>query len=214
MPSGSSLGANAAGNVTTLSETFGVDTEIATAGVDSVTYVRSDVWRIGTQDSIDDYSVNTLESNGTVGTPAATQTPHPVFGTEFTFQTPIPDGTNLVVSRVDAAGNISGELVILEDNATNAGTIDHAGLAGFDIQSLNLDYGNDTNLTLTEAQIRAMSGSTDTLAIQGGTDDQVTVAGASNTGQTQQIDGQTYNVYTIGNDGTTLLIDQDVTVII
>ena len=205
---------DAAGNVTTLSESFGVDTEIATAGVDSVTYIRSDVGRIGTQDSIDDYSVNTLESNGTVGTPAATQTTHPVFGTEFTFQTPIPDGTNLVVSRTDSAGNTSGELVILEDNATNAGTIDHAGLAGFDIQSLNLDYGNDTNLTLTEAQIRAMSGSTDTLAIQGGTDDQVTVAGASNTGQTQQIDGQTYNVYTIGNDGTTLLIDQDVTVII
>ena len=54
----------------------------------------------------------------------------------------------------------------------------------------------------------------DTLTIHGGADDTVTVAGASNTGVTQQIDGQTYNVYTMGNDGATLVIEQDINVII
>ncbi len=138
---------------------------------------------------------------------------HPILGTEFTFTSAVSDGTNLVVSRVDDAGNTSATLVVLEDGAGNATTIGHAGLNGFDIQALNLDYGENTNLTLNEAQIKALSGSTDTLTIHGGSDDTVTVSGAVNSGSTT-IDGQTYNVYTIGNDGATLVIEQDINVII
>ena len=59
-----------------------------------------------------------------------------------------------------------------------------------------------------------VNGEADTLTIHGGNDDTVTVSGAVNTDNTQTIDGQTYNVYTIGNDGATLVIDQDVNVII
>jgi len=199
-----------AGNTSTLTETFAVDTEVATPDVDSVTFSRSDVRRISTEDALDNYEVNTLESNGTVGTPAATVSSDPTFGTEFTFNTPIPNGTNLMVSREDSAGNASSTLVVMEDSATS---ISHAGLAGFDIQALNLEYSADSDLVLTEADIKALSGSTDTVTIHGGIDDQITVAGAQNTGTTQ-IDGQTYNVYTLGNDGVTLVIEQDVTVII
>jgi len=203
-----------AGNVTSVSESFGVDTEVDTPDVDSVTFVGQDVGRIGTLDVTDSYTVNTLESNGTVDTPSATVTTHPVFGTEYTFDQSVPDGTNLVVSRSDDAGNTSSTLVVLEDGAGNATTVGHAGLAGFDIDALNLDYGDSTSLVLTEAQIRAMSDNSDTLTIHGGSDDSVTISGATNTGETRQIDGNTYNVYTLGNDGATLVVEQDITVII
>ena len=203
-----------AGNIATTTESFDVDTEVDNPSVDSVTFVGADVGRIGTQDVLDSYTVNTLETDGSVGSPDSTISTHPVFGTEFTFNTPISDGTNLVVSREDAAGNESSTLVVLEDGAGNTTTIDHAGLGSFDIQALNLDYGDTVGLVLTEAQIQSLSGSSDTLTIHGGSDDTLTVTGATSTGQTEQIDGQTYNVYTIGDDGTTLVIEQDITVII
>lgn len=205
---------DAVGNVTTLSETVNVDTEVANPNVDSVTFVGSEVWRIGTQEVLDSYSVNTLDSNGTVATPASTQSTHPFFGTEFIFDAAIPDGTNLIVTREDGAGNQSSTMVVLEDGAGNATTVDNAGLSGFDIQKLNLDYGADTGLVLTEAQIKALSNSSDTLTVQGGADDSVTVAGAVSTGEVRQINGQSFDVYTIGDDGTTLVIEQDIQVII
>ncbi|KMW60311.1 T1SS secreted agglutinin RTX [Candidatus Rhodobacter oscarellae] len=200
-----------AGNIATVAETFGVDTEISTPGVDAVTFSGDDVRRISTEDTVDNYAVSSLNSDGSVSAPAATISSDPTFGTEFTFDTPIPDGTNLVVTRNDDAGNNASTLLVLEDDATS---ISHPGTGSFDIAALNLDYGEDTSLVLTEAQIRSMSDATDELTIHGGTDDTITVSGAVNTGTTREIDGQTYNIYTIGSDGATLVVEQDVNVII
>ena len=138
-------------------------------------------------------------------------------GTEFTFDTPISDGTHLVVSSEDGAGNSSSTLLVLEDNATEVGSTGHAGLSQFNIDALNLDYAADVNLTLTEADINALSDDSNSLTIHGGSvddNDTVTITGATDTGTTQTIDGQTYDVYTIGDDGTTLVIEDDINVII
>ena len=204
---------DAAGNIATVSDTFDIDTLIDTPDIASVTFAGGDVRRISTDLTGDDFTINTLAGDGTVGAPAATETTDPVFGNEYTFASPISDGTHLVVSSADAAGNKSGTLVVLEDNATNATTIENAGLAQFDIQSLNLDYAVDTSLTLSETQIKAMSGTTDTLLVNGGTDDTINLAGAVKSAS-QTIDGQNYDVYTIGSDGATLVVEQDVNVII
>ncbi len=204
---------DAAGNATTLTETFAVDTEITSPTVDSVTFAGTDVWRIGTQDADGDYTVNTLDANGSVGTPSSTVTQHPALGTEFTFNSAVPDGTNLVVSRTDGAGNSSATLLVLEDGATATTTIGHTGLSGFDVQTLNLEYGDGTNLSLTETDIRDLSNSSDTLTIHGGADDTVTISGATNTGTQQVIDGQIYEVYTLGGDAT-VIIEQDINVVI
>ncbi|MEL7117661.1 MAG: Ig-like domain-containing protein, partial [Pseudomonadota bacterium] len=203
-----------AGNSETVTETFAVDTEIADPSVTSATMTGSGLRRFGTDDTIDSYSVNALDPSGNVTTPAATVDQDPTFGTEFTFTTPIPDGTNLVVTRTDTAGNSASTLVVNEDNATTASTIGNSGIGQFDISSLNLEYNGDSSLVLTEAQIKALSDSSDTLTIRGKSDDTVTVTGAVDTGNTQVIDGETYNVYTIGSDGATLVIDEDVNVII
>jgi hypothetical protein len=203
-----------AGNTDTVSDTFQVDTVIDTPEVDSVTFSGSDVRRISTDGSPDSFVVNSLETDGTIASPAYTQSSDPVFGTEYTFNTPVSSGTHLVVSSADSSGNASGTLVVLEDSATNAGTIDNAGLARFDIQSLNLDYAADANLTLTEAQIQQLSGTSDTLTISGGTDDSITLSNATKTTETRDIDGETYEVYTIGDDGAMVVVDQDINVII
>lgn len=204
---------DAAGNSRSITETFSVDTEYTTPDVDSVTFSSGDVRRISAEGVTDSYSVSALESGGTITTPAATVAQDPVFGTEFTFSTPVPDGTHLMVTSEDTAGNASSTLVILEDNAVNSGTMDHAGLSQFNVDALNLDYAADVSLNLTEADIKALSGNSDTLTVHGGADDTLTVTGAAAAG-TQLVDGQIYNVYTVGTDGTTLLVDQDVNVLI
>ena len=140
--------------------------------------------------------------------------PTPDLVINFPVSFDVDTETDVSLTCTDDAGNTSSTLVVLEDNATNASTVDHAGLGNFDISALNLDYGNDTNLVLTEAQIKAMSSATDELTVHGGADDTLTVSGAVDTGQTRMIDGQTYNVYTIGNDGATLIVDHEVNVII
>lgn len=203
-----------AGNTETLQDTFQVDTEVDTPEVDSVTFSGQDVRRFSTENSADDYLVNTLESNGAVGDPNYVQASDPVFGTEFTFASPVSDGTHLVISSSDAAGNSSGTLLVLEDNATNAGTVENTGLAGFDISALNLEYAEDTDLSLSEAQILAMSDTSDELTVHGGADDTLNVSGAIKTGDTRDIDGQTYDVYTVGDSGATLIVEQDINVII
>ena len=208
------IATDGAGNTATLSETFNVDTEVDTPDVDAVTFVGADVGRVSATGDFENFSVNTLSTDGTIGSPGYTTSTHPVFGTEFTFDTPVSDGTHLVVNAVDDAGNQSSTLLVLDDNATNAGIIGNAGLAEFDIHALNLEYASDTSLTLTESQIQDLSGSSDTLTIHGGADDTVTIDGATHTSGTQVIDGQTYNVYTVGDSGTTLIIEQDINVII
>ncbi|MEM6589111.1 MAG: Ig-like domain-containing protein [Pseudomonadota bacterium] len=203
-----------AGNTTTTTNTVQVDTEVDTPNVDAVTFVGADVGRISLDNVVDNFEVGTLAGDGTEGAPSNTQSVDPVFGTEFTFTPVIPDGTHLVVSSSDAAGNASGTLVVLEDNATNTTTIDQAVGSSFDIQGLNLEYAADTNLTLNEAQIMQLSGTSDVLQVQGGADDTLTLTNATKQAQTQTIDNTVYDVYTVGNSGAVVVVEQEVNVII
>ncbi|MDE4063682.1 Ig-like domain-containing protein [Phaeobacter gallaeciensis] len=202
-----------AGNVQSLTESFAVDTSYTTPDVDAVTFSSSDVRRISTEGVTDSYTVDALNNDGSVTAPTASVDQDPVFGTEFTFSTPVSDGTHLVITSEDSAQNASSTLVVLEDNASNSGALDHAGLPQFNIDALNLDYASDVSLSLTEADIKALSGNSDTLTVHGGADDTLTVANASAAG-VEAVDGQIYNVYTVGDDGTKLLVDQDVNVLI
>ncbi|WP_166418578.1 Ig-like domain-containing protein [Cochlodiniinecator piscidefendens] len=205
---------DAAGNSRSISDTFAVDTAIDTPDVEAVTFFGATVGGIVVDSSSDAFSVSQLNANGTVENPTFTQSSLGNLGTQFTFNSPVPDGTHLVISSEDAAGNRSGTLLVLEDNATNANTLNNAGLSNFDIGAINLDYADQANLVLTENQIMEMSGSSDTLMVHGGNDDTLTVAGATRTLEVRQIDGQSYDVYTIGSDGATLVVEQDINVII
>lgn len=208
-----------AGNVATSTDdlstqlTFTVDTEFntpvitgtGTDGVDNLT-------NISVQDTGDTFTVNTLNANGTA--PSASHTSFD-FGSSIllNFGSSIPDGTNLVVTSEDASGNESSTVVMFEDNATQTSVLNHASISNFNVDRLNLEFADQVNLTLTEEDINNLSGNGDTLTILGGADDTVTITGAVAAG-TETVNGETFDVYTIGDGDTRLLIEDDVNVII
>ena len=209
---------DAAGNTTVLSPdtplSITIDTEVdtpaitgtGTDGDDNLTSISVD------ETSGENFTVNTLEADGTA--PEATATAFDVgSNTMLAFDDAVADGTNLVVTSEDAAGNQSSVMVMFEDNATETSVLNHSGAAEFNVDTLNLEFADQVNLTLTEADINALSGNSDTLTIRGNSDDTVTVTGATSDG-TREVDGETFDVYTIGDDGTTLLVEEDVQVVI
>ncbi|WIY27461.1 Ig-like domain-containing protein [Parasedimentitalea psychrophila] len=205
---------DAAGNTYTTTAPLAVDT-LADPTLKNVTFNDDNVDAIKILGDIDTYTVNTLDGSGTIGSPPATQS---IEGsdTRFLFGTAIPDGTHLVVTGSDAAGNSASTLLILENGASNGTTIANSGLSQFDIEALDLGYSTDVTLTLNEADVKALSSNSDTLTIHGGdTDtDTVTLVNGVDTGVDQTIDGDIYSVYTIGSDGVTLMIEDDITVVI
>ena len=126
----------------------------------------------------------------------------------------VQDGSNLVVSATDDAGNTSSTFMALDDPASS--DIDmtsvNSGLSGLEIEAIDLTFAEDTNLTLSLDQIEAFAEHSDTLAIHGGDDDTVTITGATNTGQSVTENGETYDVYTMGDHS--VLIDDDVNTVI
>ncbi len=204
-----------AGNSASTATTFLIDTEIVYPVVDAVTFSDDNVKTLSLSTEDDqDHTITALNTDGSSGELSTTEFS---LGAHQTFVALTPsasDGTHLVVSSTDAVGNQSDALLVLDDNMTNAGTLDHTALAGFNIEGIELDYASDTSLTLTETQVRELSDTSDSLTIHGVSDDQVTLENATKTSQTVDIEGEAYDVYTVGDDGVTLIIDQDIDVVI
>ncbi|MBO9465812.1 hypothetical protein J7443_11270 [Tropicibacter sp. R15_0] len=126
------------------------------------------------------------------------------------LQTPVSDGSLLVLGSTDDAGNMSSSLLVTEDSSDTLTMTDAlaSAVSGFNVEAIDLNFAEDTNLTITEDQLAALSANTDTLVVRGGADDSVTITGAQSAG-THTEGGETFNVYTLGD--TTLLIDDDIT---
>ncbi|MGX0902858.1 hypothetical protein ACSSV8_001423 [Roseovarius sp. MBR-79] len=123
----------------------------------------------------------------------------------------IPDGSQLVVTATDAGGNAASTYVVLDETATQVVNIANPNLGAFNIETIDLRFGDQAQLTLTEAQIRALSENGDTVLVQGGADDRVTITGAQAQGATT-VDGQSFDIYTLGNDAT-VVVDSDIQVV-
>lgn len=201
------------GNTDTLTETFEIDTTFEAPIIDQITSDASTeaVTALAIEGVGGTHTVSALEGDGTATTLSVTETE--IGGATWQFLAdPVPDGTDLVVTNVDALNNTSSTLLVLEDNATTASTLDHAALAGFNIDELDFATTANVQLELDEATINALSENSDTLTIHSGdNDDSVTVTDATLSG-TRNVGGEAYNVYTVGDDGTTLVVDQDITV--
>lgn len=197
-----------AGNTQTLTETFSVDTTYDAPDIGDVISTGTAVSGFFSDDFEAGDTAHELTSAGGVADVTGTETDIGNGKTLFDFDNDVPDGSHLVVNRVDDAGNSSGTLVVLDDGA-DASVLGHAGMAQFNIDELNLVHADSVDLTLTEADINALSGNSDTLTVHGGADDKLTITDVTEV-STQTINNETYNVYTIGTDGTTLLVDEDV----
>ncbi|WP_284314044.1 Ig-like domain-containing protein [Pseudomonas aeruginosa] len=89
----------------------------------------------------------------------------------------------------------------LDYNAVGVGTLSN-------LERIGLGKGDSGSvLTLTAAEVDAITDANNTLQITGENNDTLNVVGAVNTGTTQLINGITYDVYTFGS--TTLLIEDN-----
>ena len=123
----------------------------------------------------------------------------------------MPDGSQLVVTGTDPGGNASSTYVVLDETNTQVVDVTNPNLSGFNIETIDLRFGDQAQLSLTEAQVRALSENSDAVMVQGGADDQVTISGAVSGGSTR-IDGQDFDIYTLGDDAT-VVVDSDVQVV-
>lgn len=123
------------------------------------------------------------------------------------------EGTTLLVQAEDDAGNTSGTLMVIDKNGSPNLNVDHAIASGMNIETIDLTQA-DVDLTITEAQIKAMSVSSDQIMVRGGADEQVTITGAVRTGSQTDTMGQSFDVYSIGDDGAVILVDDEITNVI
>lgn len=206
-----------AGNTRAITETLSIDTDVPDApgwigygrngaGVD---LIRTEI----TDDSV--FLGRLTDPHGTpdvAAVPIDTTTDIPELGQSFIDLTgSVPDGTHLVLASTDAAGNTSGAYLVTDDPATNTVLMSDnvaQALSEFQIDTIDLHFAEDSSLTITEAQIKALSSHTDSLFIRGGVDDHVTITGAQAQGS-QTVDGEGYNVFSLGD--ATLLIQDDIT---
>jgi hypothetical protein len=125
----------------------------------------------------------------------------------------VPDGSYLVIDTRDPAGNASSTLLVVDNRSASLINLSRSGLSTFDLSTVDLSFAPDAQMSITETQLRDITGPDMRLVVKGDADDTVTLTGGVATGATQMIDGQRYAVYTLGTGGTVLLDDDIRTVL-
>lgn len=208
---------DAAGNTSSVSQVYNIDTTAPDAPfVES--YVRGEdgVRGIGVDVSEGDVTVSEITSSGatTVIGDDSNSFVNPLNNElTFAFDNPVPDGSHLVVTSEDAVGNDSSTYFVLDEIGTSVVDLP-SSLDGFNIESIDLQFAEDAELTLTVGDLEDLSNNTNTLIVNGGSDDTVNISGAVATNQSTTIEGQSYDIYSLGNEGGTLIINDDINVVI
>lgn len=203
---------DAAGNSRTITEQMTVD-NVAPDSPDMASITRDDTQAVRgiTLDSTDsDIAIGRVAATGSVQNVGFSEVDIPALGeTQFVFNQVVPDGSHLVVTATDAAGNRSGTYIVLDDPNTTASNVTVANnLSQHDIRAIDLEFTDQASLTITEAQIVALSNQTNAVRVLGNSDDAVQITGAVRTGRTTE-DGTNFNVYELGD--ANILIDEDIT---
>ncbi|WP_417246631.1 Ig-like domain-containing protein [Celeribacter sp.] len=208
---------DAAGNTRSETTTITVDTEINEPVVESVTRGVDGVRSISISESDDDIAVHALDEDGTT-----TEISHSDYNlgeeTLLNFGSEVSNGDQIVIASEDEAGNQSDTLLVLDttnerpEGAYFEVDLDNAGLDQFDLGAIDLQFVNGGQVTLSADDLDRLVGEDGSLTIHGGEDDKVVLQGAELTGQSTADDGQTYDIYTLGDDQ--VLVDQDVEVVL
>ena len=170
---------------------------------------------IATAVSADDYTYHTVSAAGTATeiTPASEFRGTVEVGGQTVnanwamFGAAIPDGTYLVINNEDAAGNESSTLYLRNTTGEVVVDLSRSGLQTFDFGTIDLSAA-DANLTITPAQVLALTGADKQLTVVGGTDDIVNISGVTSVANAP--DG--FKLYTLGANGPSVLIDEDIQV--
>ena len=203
-----------AGNVATLTDSVDYDTVAPGApNVISFDRVVDGVRGVGVISGDDDLTFFKVGASGDSAPITATESNNPAFPGETTYSfgsNRVPDGTYLVINTQDAADNESSTLFIVNNTGSSTVDLSRSGLEAFDFSTINLSFAASASLTITEAQIRGLTGADHRITVAGGADDTVTMTGAVDTGTNVTIENQVYSVYTLGSQGASILLDDDI----
>jgi large repetitive protein len=202
-----------AGNTKSFTENFGYDTDAPDA-LTTLKIVRDgqEVTGIFTGTNGEDVTIHKIDSNG-----VTSEVTHDVNADvtvsvngvrvpadNYDFDNGVPDGSYLVIGNTDTAGNEASTLLIVNNTNTVNVDLGRDGLSDFDFSKIDLTFAPQANLTLTAADLDALTGADKQLTISGGADDSVSLDNAVATGQS--VNG--FAVYTLGSG--TVLVDEDI----
>jgi hypothetical protein len=201
---------DAAGNTRVENAFFTVDTVAPEVpAINSIDRDLNGLRGFGITEADENLQVTQIGANGStmgLSVEAEVDTRHEEI--DLWFDTPVPDGSQLVISSTDDAGNQNATLFVLDDSTTNVVDISNPGLSGFDIGAIDLNFGQSSELTITAADLERLSRNDNSLTVHGGADDEVTLVGdaalVGNEGG--------YRIYTLGTEGGRVLIDEDIAV--
>lgn len=199
-----------AGNTKSISETMVVDNVAPDApDMTAITWDQSQAARGIILETTDhDVSIVRVGSGGTQNVAFNEQDNSFTGETSYNFNQVVPDGSHLVVTATDNAGNSTGTYVVLDDPNTSQSNVILAGnIGGRKVDMIDLEFTEEATLTITEAQIVAITGEDNTVKVLGNSDETVRITGATRTG-TRFEDGTNFDVYQMGD--ATVLIDDDI----
>ena len=206
-----------AGNVATFTESVIVDTVAPGAPeVLGFSKIGNLVDGIRTEASDDSREFVRIDANGnavSIGSEDGPYRGNPAI-TEFEFDKTVPDGSYLVVNTEDVSGNSSSTLLIVDNTTSSTVDLGRAGLSQFDLSAIDLTWAPDAQLTISAEQLIEMTGADNRLLVKGDSDDRVTITGPATEAGTEIVDGKSYAVYTLGSNGATLLLDDDIQTVI
>ena len=209
---------DAAGNTRSETTSITVDTEIDEPVVVALTRGTDGVRAVFTEDNADSISVHAVAEDGSVSEVSYSEID---LGSEtlLNFGSDVANGDQIVIAADDTAGNASDTLLALDTGTTRPdGTfftvdIDNAGLDGFELGAIDLQFVNGGEVTLSASDLARLTGADGSLTIHGGADDRVVLEGGTATGDTATVDGETYNIYTLGDDHQ-VMVDAEIDVVL
>lgn len=200
-----------AGNTASFSETVTIDT-VAPDGPDITTFSKNtagtDLVGVKLDEAItSDFTFHRVGANGSH---TEIQLDGPTTGSKWAdFESsPVPEGDYLVVSHADDAGNDSSTLFLTNNTGTSTIDLGNAAFQDFDFTTLDLTVAK-TNMTISAEDLIAITGPENTLMIKGGADDSITLQDAVRaTDQGSAPAG--FTLYTLGDDGASVYLDDDI----
>lgn len=211
----SAIARDPAGNTTgPFSSTFQVDTTPpAIPGVLETQDVAGGMRGVSSATTTDEYQFFRIDTTGPALQLAAQVTQDALFNeTVFRFQPGqiVPDGSYLLISNADQYGNEANVLFIKNTTTGVALDLSREGLQGFDLLAIDLTRAPDARVTISPAQLEALVGPDKQLFIVGDASDTVTLQNVSSVRENATVNGQLYDIYTLGSNGAQVLIEDDV----
>jgi hypothetical protein len=210
---------DAAGNTATETASFEIDTIGDAPMIEGFSRSIDGVDSVRVQESDDSVSVYSISESGQTAQVAVDAEIDLGANTMLSFGNEVPNGSQIVVSSLDDAGNTSDTLFVLDTGSTRPEGVyfsvdtDNSGLGDFDLGAIDLQFVNGGEVTLSAADLARLTGEDGTLTVHGGGDDRVVLTDDATSGGSTNIDGQSYDIYTLGDDSV-LFVDANIDVVL